>query len=58
MNFKGLSPQIKTGFAGWIKCKLFKELKTEVGQKTYHSDMFFIESLSQILSPTERKTFQ
>ena len=46
MNFKGLSPQIKTGFAGWIKCDLFKELKTEIGQKTYHSDMFFIESLS------------
>ena len=46
MNFKGLSPQIKTGFAGWIKCEPFKDVKTAIGPKTYHSDMFFIESLS------------
>jgi asparagine synthetase B (glutamine-hydrolysing) len=49
MNFKGLSPQIKTGFAGWIKCEPFKEVKTEIEQKTYLSDMFFIESLSPFL---------
>ncbi len=44
MNWTGLMPHVKTGFAGWIKCEEFDELSVETSNLKYQSEMFLFES--------------
>jgi asparagine synthase (glutamine-hydrolysing) len=46
MNWTGLMPHVKTGFAGWIECKSFDELTVETSNLTWQSKMFLFESTS------------
>jgi asparagine synthetase B (glutamine-hydrolysing) len=46
MDWTGLMPHVKTGFAGWIECKSFDELTVETSNLTCKSEMFLFESTS------------
>ena len=47
MNWTGLMPHIKTGFAGWVKCQEFDALEVETSNSTWQSEMFFFESTNK-----------
>ena len=46
MNWKGLMPHVKTGFAGWVECQPFDDLKVEASNHRWQSKMFLFESTS------------
>ena len=46
MNWTGLMPQVKTGFAGWIKCQPFDDLNVATSDRRWQSEMFLFESKS------------
>ena len=46
MDWTGLMPHVKTGFAGWVTCKAFDELNVETSNIKWQSEMFLFESTS------------